>query len=181
MDLELADPARFFRDKKLRGAVDSLLFLGDDYRSWLSREQPLPATNGLRVALVSRLFNNLSCFSIYHLNGSGSSPLFEKMAISPDSDAHLPHHCLASGGKGVEALVASNSRLAFSDGRTFAQASLSQFYHGLFLISTPDSTFITDNSRVFLPVRSFNPECLVTSDGRSVISCLVENCDYVII
>ena len=30
-------------------------------------------------------------------------------------------------------------------------------------------------------MRSFNPECLVTSDGRSVISCLVENCDYVII
>jgi len=181
VDLEPADPARFFRDRELRGTIDSLTFLGDDYRSWLGRAQPLLAANGLRIALVSILFNNLSCFSIHHLNGSGSSPLFEKMAISPDSDAHLPHHCLASGGKGVEALVVSNSRLAFSDGRTFAQASLSQLYHGLFLISAPDSTFVTDNGRVFLPVRSFNTECLVTSDGRSVISCLVENYDYVII
>lgn len=30
-------------------------------------------------------------------------------------------------------------------------------------------------------MRSFNPECLVTSDGRSVISCPVKNCDCVII
>ncbi len=181
VDLEPADPARFFHDKKLRGAVDSLLFLGDDYRSWLSRKQPLPAAKGLRIGLVSRLFNNLSRFSIHRLNGSGPSPLFEKMAIFSNSDAHLPHHCLAPGGKGAEALVISNTRLALPGERTFVQASLSQFYNGLFLISAPEVTFVTDNNGIFLPVRSFNPECLVTSGGRSVISCLVENCNYVII
>ena len=52
---------------------------------------------------------------------------------------------------------------------------------GLFLISAPEVTSVTNNGGIFLPVRSFNPECLVTSDGRSVISCLVENCDYGII
>jgi len=181
IDLEPADPARFFRDTKLRGAVDSLSSLGDDYRSWLSREQPLPAAKGLRIALVSRLFNNLSHFSIHRLNGSGSIPLFEKMEIFSDSDAHLPHHCLAPSGKGAEALAISNTRLALPDGRSFVQESLSQFYNGLFLILAPEVTLVTDNSGIFLPVRSFNPECLVTSDGRSVISCLVENCDYIII
>jgi hypothetical protein len=34
---------------------------------------------------------------------------------------------------------------------------------------------------LFLPVRSFNPECLVTLNGKSVVSCLAENCDYIII
>jgi hypothetical protein len=180
-DLEPADPARFFGDRKLRGVVDSLLFLGDDYRSWLDREQPLPAANGLRIALVSRLFNNLSRFSIHRLNGSDLNSLSEKMAISPDSDAYLPHHCLAPGGKGAEALVISNTRLVLPNGRTFAQASLSQFYDGLFLISMPQDASTADNSGIFLPVRSFNPECLVTSGGGSVLSCLVDNCDYVII
>ena len=30
-------------------------------------------------------------------------------------------------------------------------------------------------------MRSFNPECLVTLNGKSVISCLADNCDYIII
>jgi hypothetical protein len=34
---------------------------------------------------------------------------------------------------------------------------------------------------LFLPVRSFNPECLVTLNGKSVVSCLAENCDYIVI
>jgi hypothetical protein len=182
VDLEPADPTRFFSgDKKLRGVVDSLSFLGDDYRSWLDRKQPLSAANGLRIALVSRLFNNLSRFSIHHINRSDSSPLFEKMAIPLDSDAHLPHLCLAPSGKGAEALVISNTRLALADGRTFVQASLSDFYRGMYIISRRGSTADISKEGIFLPVRSFNPECLVTSRGRSVISFLVENCDYVII
>jgi hypothetical protein len=181
VDMEPADPARFFRDKKSKGAVDSLLFLGDDYRSWLSREHPLPPANGLRIALVSRLFNNLSCFSIHRLNGSGPSPLFEKTAMSSDSDAYLPHHCLAPGGKGIEALVISNTRLALPNGRTFAQVSLSDFYRGMYIISRLEGSVDIPEEGLFLPVRSFNAGCLVTSGGTSVISCLVENCDYVVI
>ncbi len=181
VDLEPADPARFFRDRELRGTIDSLTFLGDDYRSWLDRAQPQVAASGLRIALVSRLFNNLSRFSIHRFTGSAPSPLFEKIAIFPDSGDHLPHHCLAPSGKGADALVISNARLTLLYGRTFAQASLYQFYHGLFLLSSPNGTFKNSNNRMFLPVRSFNPECLVTSNGRSVISCLVENCDYLVI
>jgi hypothetical protein len=181
VDLEPADPARFFGDKKSRVVVDSLLYLGDDYRSWLSMEKPLPATNYLRIALVSRLLNNLSRFSIHRLNGSDLSSLSEKMAISPDSDAHLPHHCLSAGGKGAEALVISNTRLALPNGRTFSQASLSDYYRGMYIISRLKSYIDTPEEGLFLPVRSLNPKCLVTSGGRSVISCLAENCDYIVI
>jgi len=95
----------------------------------------------------------------------------------------MPRHCLASGGEGVKMLLISNARLSLPGGRTFAQVSLSQFYHGLFLVSAPYGILKTDNDTnvIFLPLRSFNPECLVTSGGGSVISCLVEDCDYVII
>jgi hypothetical protein len=181
VDLEPADPARFFGDKKSRKVVDILLYLGDDYRSWLGREQPLPAADGLRIALISRLFNNLSRFSIHHFNRSSSNPLFKQMAISPDSEDYLPHVCLAPGGKGVGTLVTSNTRLALSEGRTFAQASLSDYYRGMYITERQENTAETPKEGLFLPVRSFNPECLVTSKGGSVLSCLVDNCDYVVI
>jgi len=181
VDLEPADPARFFRDKKLRGNIDSLSFLGDDYRNWLSQLQPLPATNSLRVALVSKLFNNLSRFRICHLDRNESGPFFGKLAVLPNLNNYLPSRCLSPGGNGVEALAISNARVALPNGRTFAQASLSRFYQGLFLISTLHDPLANNDNGIFLPVRSFDPECLVTSDGRSVISCLVENCDYLII
>jgi hypothetical protein len=131
--------------------------------------------------LISRLFNNLSRFSIHHFNGSTSSLLFEKLAISPDSGDHLPYLCLAPGSKGVEALLTSNTRLALADGRTFAQASLSDYYRGMYIISRQESTAEIPKKGLFLPVRSFNPECLVTSGGGSVLSCLVDNCDYIVI
>jgi hypothetical protein len=181
VDLDPADPARFFSAYKSREAVDSLSYLGDDYRSWLDREQPLPASYGLRIALISRLLNNMSSFSIYHLDESSSSILFEKIAISPDSKDFLPYRCLAPGGKGTEALVVSNARLTLAGGRTFAQASLSDYYHGIYIISKQEGTAEIPKEGLFLPVRTFNSDCLVTSGGSSVLSCLLDRCDYVII
>jgi hypothetical protein len=103
------------------------------------------------------------------------------MTLSPDADAYLPHHCLAPGGKEVKALVISNTRLALPGGRTFAQASLSNYYQGMYAISRPKDPDDAYKEGIFLPVRSFNSECLDTSEGKSVISCLIDNCDYVII
>jgi hypothetical protein len=77
--------------------------------------------------------------------------------------------------------VISNTRLALPNGRTFAQVSLSDFYRGMYIISRLKGSVDTPEGGRFLPVRSFNTECLVTSGGRSVISCLLENCDYVVI
>lgn len=178
VDLEPADPARFFRTKRLRDLIDSLTYLGDDYRNWLNKPQPLPATNGLRIALVSRLFNNLSHFSIHRLSRDDLLPQLGKVALPLDSDAYLPSLCLATSGKGVGSLVISNARVTLSDGRTFPQLSLSEFYRGLHIISDLKGAF---EEGIFLPVRAFNPDCLITPGGKSVISSLVENCDYVVI
>jgi hypothetical protein len=103
------------------------------------------------------------------------------MAIPSGSTAHLPRHCLAPGGKGAEALVISNTRLTLANGRTFAQASLSDFYRGMHIISRLEGSTDPPEEGLFLPVRSFNPECLATSAGESVLSCLVDNCDYIVI
>ena len=181
VDLDAANPARFFRDSKSRNIVDSLQYLGDDYRSWLNEEKPLPAAGGLRIAFVSRLFNNLSLFSIQPFKGRELNSLSGKMAIISALNTYLPHHCLAPGDKGEEALVISNTRLALVNGRTFAQASLSDFYRGLYLVSRQEGSVDVSEEGLFLPVRSFNLDCLSTSGGGSVISCLAGICDYVVI
>jgi hypothetical protein len=181
VDLEATDPARFFRNKKMRSMVDSLSYLGDDYRSWLDRSQPLPLKNGLRIALVSRLFNNLSCFSIRCLSREELHPFIDRMEEYSNVKTHRPSVCLAPGGGGVNSLATSNTRIALQEGRTFAQASLADFYWGMYLMSKSGESIDIPQQGIPLPVRSFNPECLITSDGNSVISRLVDNCDYIII
>lgn len=179
VDLEPADPVRFFRHKRFRGMVDTLAFVGDDYASWLCKPEPVPAARYLRVALVSRLFNNLSAFSIRCLSGEDLRQWPGMPAVSADSQAYLPSRCLASSGGGPRSLMVSNRRIALQSGRTFPQLSLSDFYRGLCLLSAPNTEAYKNG--VFLPIRKTNPRCLVAPDGRSVISRIAELCDYLVI
>lgn len=181
VDLETGDPTRFFRSRRMRKLADSLMFLGNDYRSWLSRPQPLPKNAGLRIALVSKLLNNLSCFAVRRISPEELPLTLGEKTVLSDGDIHLPTRCLAPGGEGVEALAISSSRVPLREGRAFAHISLSEFYRGLYwLLSSRNPAEALDNA-IFLPVRTFNPDCLTTLDGKSVIALLAENCDYVVI
>jgi hypothetical protein len=180
VDLCLADPARFFRTADLRSCIDSLMFLGDDYRGWLARPRPLPISSGLRVALVSKLFNNLSRFLVCHFRTDVLSSSRVGSVASIERRC-LPTCCLAPDGLGPEALMTSNSRVVLSQGRTFAQASLTEFYRGLWLVSAGDSGKEGPEDGVWLPLRMLDPECLIASDGASVLARLLEHCDYLIV
>lgn len=179
VDLCLANPARFFRAADVRSSIDSLMFLGGDYRRWLARPRQLPKSTGLRVALVSKLFNNLSRFSVCHLR-TDVLPSQVVGSVFFKEGKHLPAYCLAPDGPGPEALMVSNSRVALPQGRTFAQASLSPFYRALRLSLTPDRPDDAED-RLCLPVRVLDPESLVASDGASVLGRLLEHCDYLIV
>lgn len=180
VDLSLADPARFFRSRDLKNSVDGLMFLGDDYRVWLGRPRPLPGSSGLRVALVSKLFNNLSRFSVCSFRaGVLPAPLIGSASFKEGE--HLPAHCLSLEGPGSEALMVSSSRVTLPEGRTFAQASLSDFCRAVGLAQAADGSGGGLDDGVCLPLRAFNPECLVASDGASVLGRLLEHCDYLIV
>jgi len=180
VDLCLADPARFFRSPGLRGRIDSLMFLGDDYRRWLARPGPLPACSGLRVALVSKLFNNLSRFSVCHCR---TDVLSSASTGTPfvDGRKHLPSFCLAPDGVGPEALVISTSRLDLAEGRTFAQASLSDYYRALQFALVDDREEVVSEDGAWLPLRALDPGCLIAADGTSILARLLEHCDYLVI
>jgi len=180
VDLRLADPARFFRSRDLKNSVDGLMFLGDDYRGWLARPRPLPGSLGLRVALVSKLFNNLSLFSVCSLSAE-VLPAPVAGSVFFKEGKHMPAHCLSPEGPGPEALMVSSSRVALPEGRTFAQASHSDFYRAVQLALAADGSGDGLDNRVCLPLRAFNPECLVASNGASVLGRLLENCDCLIV
>jgi len=180
VDLCLAHPARFFRSAGLRNRIDSLMFLGDDYRRWLPRSRPLPVCSGLRVALISKLFNNLSHFSVCQcrtdvlLSSAMDTSLF-------DSRRYLPASCLAPDGAGSEALLISASRVDLAEGRTFAQVSLSEYYRALQLALVDAREEVVSEDGVWLPLRALDPGCLIAADGTSVLARLLEHCDYLVI
>jgi len=180
VDLCLADPARFFGAADLRSSIDTLMFLGDDYRGWLARPRPLPTSSGLRVALVSKLFNNLSHFSACPFRTDVLPSLVVGSAVFKEGK-HLPAYCLAPDGPGPEALMVSNSRVALSQGHTLAQASLSEFYRALRLALTGTGRKEVSKEEVCLPLRALDPECLVAAEGASVLARLLEHCDYLIV
>jgi hypothetical protein len=140
----------------------------------------LPISSGLRVALVSKLFNNLSHFSICPFR-TDVLPSQVVGSVVFKEGKHLPAYCLAPDGPGPEALLVSNSRIALPQGRTFAQASLSEFYRALRLALTANSEKEVSEEEVCLPLRALDPGCLVASDDASVLARLLEHCDYLIV
>jgi len=180
VDLCLADPARFFRAASLRSSIDTLTFLGDDYRSWLARPRPLPVSSGLRVALVLKVFDALGHFSVDNLR-TNVLPSTGVTAELFREGKFLPGYCLGAGGPGPEGLMVSYSRVALAEGRTFAQASLSQYYAALRVAAAGQSVGKMAEGEVCLPVKALDPECLVASDGASVLARLLEHCDYLIV
>lgn len=180
VDLCLADPSRLFRAAHLRNSIDSLMFLGDDYRGWLGRPRPLPTSSGLRVALVSKVFDVQSHSSICNTR----TDVLKSGVVDLESikeGRHLPAYCLAPEGSGPETLMVSYSRIALEQGRTFAQVSLSEFFGALRLTSGADQEKEMEEDSVCLPLRAFNRQCLVASDGASVLGRLLEHCDYLIV
>ena len=113
---------------------------------------------------------------------------FEEVSTSKTSDIGwkmcLPTHCLSPGGPGPNFLKASNSRIWLDSGRSFSQISLTQYFQGLHMLLNPQTDAHEqqiEDSRVFIPLRSFRPECLLTERGESILEKLLVNCALVVI
>jgi hypothetical protein len=63
----------------------------------------------------------------------------------------------------------------------WAQPSLSEYYRALQLASPGAETAGQEHDGLWLPVRSFDPASLVTTDGASVLSRLLGHCHYLIV
>ena len=183
LDLLANEPSRFFRTPKVRGDVDTLAHVSGDYRKWFDRPGRLPNPLGPRVAILSRFFNNLSTFGITRLSPRAFGESADLGDPSSWWPACSPSRCLAPDGPGPQALIVSNRRLWLTEGRTFVQASLSDFLAGLQLLgnSVKTNSSITCHGEVFLPLRSFQPKCLLTRADKSLLGELLLDCSLVVI
>jgi hypothetical protein len=174
IDIAPVSPVKEFAKLKRRGKLDSVTCLPTDYKEWLSRQEPLPPAGHLRIAVVSRFFNNLSDFTIRELS------LAELPGLDGVSGQYKPHICLAYGGEGADALHATSSKLVLKEGNSFQQVSLSDYFKCLYLLqnSLRDATAI-DPAKVFLPIRGFQMDSLITNNGESVLERLLEMCDAI--
>ena len=180
--VDLAPPAAMsvFRTPPLGRFVEGLMVISRDYRTWLASPRPLPAASGLRVAIASKIFDVSSRFSIDNFR----TDVLSSAVVNPrilEGERYMPERCLAPGGEGPDALQMSSARVMVTEGHVFPLASLSRFFQGLRLISQSDPGDRAEEDRLWLPVRSLEPESLVTGDGASVIGRLLEQCDYFIV
>jgi len=181
VDLSLVEPARFFGGKALLGHVDCVAAVGCDYRDWLGESEHLPPSRGIRVGLASRFFNNLSDFDIHPIPLEGLLPPGDRGVDEFHIDDCLPHRCLERAGGRPESLIASTSRIWTKSGRSFRQLSLSDYFHGLWLLENPRARVSRNQKEAWLPMRRFRTDLLLTGDGRSVLDQLLRNCNIAVI
>jgi hypothetical protein len=181
IDLEPTDPSSFFKTSFLRKSVDTLTYIGDDYRSWLGQNQPLPKPNGIRIAIISKLLDVFSNYSFLQTSPEKLLKYWPKLLSSTDLNESMPKYCLAVNGKGPQALMISNSRLVTEKGKIYPLLSLSDYFRSIAILSDCENSTLPDTGKYYLPLRSFNSQCLVTFDGNSIISSLSNNCNYLII
>ena len=124
-----------------------------------------------------RLLNNLSLFIIRPV--SRDEILHSGHAIP--TSMYQPSVCLDATQNRPEELAISNTRVELADGRTHLQPSLSDFNRGLHSLTATTGHAKGGSDCLYLSVRTFSPDCLVTTGGDSVISRLLDMCEYLII
>ncbi|MCX5653214.1 MAG: hypothetical protein NTY65_00965 [Planctomycetota bacterium] len=184
VDLNVRDPARHTRSRRLRGAMSFAEYVQSDYRSWTLREAREPATPQWHVALVCRLLNNLSTFSVeWTTDGSEKRMLAGSRTCLPDAPnaAWQPVDCLLPDATQPSRLIASIGQVALRGGRSMRQLSLTDYFEALHRLTSDGAQPTDSGSAVFFPLRRFNPEALVLEDGSSLFERLCAIAELVVV
>lgn len=173
VDILQPDLRHFWNNNRDSGVQYVMSFL-DDFRLWFD-EHPLSG-GSIRIALISQLFNNQSVFDIREV---GLNAILKGSAKAGNMQAHLPLKCL-SRKKNLQKLLISQSPINLADGRTFCQLSLSPYFQALSTLRT--SMYAEEGEpKAFLPVRSFDSQCLFSVGGQAILPILLNQCCLVIV
>ena len=184
IDLSVRDPARHTRSRHLRGAMSFAEYVEADYRSWALREAREAATPKWHIALLCRLLNNLSTFSVeWTTDGSEKRMLAGARTCLPDAPnaAWQPVDCLFPDAMQPSRLVASTGQVALRGGRSMRQLSLTDYFEALHRLTSDGGQTTEGGSAVFFPLRRFNPEALLLEDGSSLFQRLCAIADIVVV
>jgi hypothetical protein len=182
--LRVQDPSRHFNKGSLRGTISYLDYSQTDYLQWVQQQKLNQGNYKFDVALICRLFNNLSEFKI---NSSTNWQIIQKLGEEKLCKAAWldrrfePHNCLNPDNLSAKSIFLKNSNVSLNIGKSFRHLSLSNYYRGLQLLHNIDPLSDGDANAIYFPIRRFNPACLLLPDGNSVLEKLCNLAKLVVI
>ncbi len=184
VDLSVGDPARHTGSRQLRRAMSFAEYVEADYRSWALREAREAATPKWHVALLCRLLNNLSRFSVEWTTNRREQRLLAGGRTNPPvtpQAAWLPMNCLSTDATEPSRLAVSTGQVALRGGRSMRQLSLTDYFEALHRLTQEGEQPPDSSPAAFFPMRRFNPDALVLGDGSSLFEGLCAVADVVVV
>ncbi len=172
VDLGLQDATRRTHSPELRQHMSYIDYQPADYMTWIAEESTRIDCHKSDVVLICRLLNNLSRTNIEHSSSPDVVAEMTRVRNRPSPTIYHPADCLREPIPDCKSLIASNARVRLLDGTTFRQASLSDYYRGLYHISDQSGIALDDRRSLFFPIRRFNLEALILPDGGSILERL---------
>jgi hypothetical protein len=182
--LRVQDPLRHFNKGSLRGTISYLDYSQADYLQWTQQQKLNQGNYKLDVALICRLFNNLSEFEI---NLSTNWRVIQKLGEEELgrtawlSRTFEPHNCLNPNTLSTENILLKNTNVLLKMGKSFRHLSLSNYYRGLQLLYSKGTSNNSDTNAVYFPIRQFNLMCLQLPEGGSALEKLCNLAKLVVI
>ena len=143
-----------------------------DYVSWIKCLKPPVGEKLFDLVLICRLLNNSSRFCISSRSDWNGVKELAGKSLTPllwTTLGFLPQNALKNRASAAKSLIASNSRVKLPFGTTFRQLSLTEYFHGLQLLSEQSPCSTPGSEAVFFPVREFDDASLVLPGGRSAL------------
>jgi hypothetical protein len=152
------------------------------YLEWITN-QPESDSQNFHIVLMCRLLNNLSDFSIDIADESVSA----KKLLGTKFDKrvwyfrqYLPQTVLDLDYATTN-LIVTNTRINHTDGFTFRQPSLTDYFQGLYRLTTGPPPSNTSDRAIFYFVRKFCAESLTLPDGTDALEKLTRRNHCIII
>jgi hypothetical protein len=164
--LRAHNPARHFSKSSIRGNMTYIDYRQIDYIDWINKQ-----TESFKfdVVLMCRLLNNISIFDIESSDDEGMLWYISGQKNSPEiiiNKRYNPVHCLNPKKYCPENLIHTNGRTRLSESCVaYRVLSLTDYYKAM---ASCLGTGINDKM-FFYPVRKFNGNSLLNSEGDTII------------
>lgn len=155
---------RSFGLSRSHEGIEHVEYTSANYRALADNDDWLKRFGPFDWVIISRVFDNVSNFTI------------DRVEALDDADEDvLPHQCLSprAGQAGPDRLMLSTVRQAVPGGTTAPQHSLRDYFAAMRVIQAGSIDSVTSDSW-YLPVRRYNPACLITPGGQSVLKQLAK-------
>ena len=180
VDLSIRNPARHTTGRLLRPNLSMVEYVQADYKSWVTQEHAKSGPSQWDVALMCRVLNNMSCFSVEVTDDRREIAELSGETISRVAATFQPAYCLSEGVRAPDFLIASNAKANLRNGRSFQQLSLTDYFQTLRRVCHGNDS-ARSGDRVFFPLRRLNQDALRLDDGRCLFEQLAAIADLVVI